>query len=36
MAKGDDIEERLINFAVAIIRLVDKLPDTPGGRHIGG
>ena len=36
MAKGDDIEERLINFAVAIIALCDKLPDTQGGRHVGG
>ena len=36
MAKGDDIEERLINFAVAIIALCDKLPDTTGGRHVGG
>jgi four helix bundle protein len=36
MAKGDDIEERLINFAVAIIALCDRLPDTPGGRHVGG
>lgn len=36
MAKGDDIEERLINFAVAIIALCDKLPDSPGGRHVGG
>lgn len=36
MAQGDDIEERLINFAVAIIALCDKLPDTLGGRHVGG
>jgi four helix bundle protein len=36
MAKGDDIEERLINFAVAAIQLCDKLPVTPGGRHVSG
>lgn len=36
MAKGDDIEERLINFAVTTIALCDKLPVTPGGRHVGG
>ena len=36
MAKGDDIEERLIDFAVATIALCDKLPDTPGGRHVAG
>lgn len=36
MAKGDDIEERLIGFAVSIIHLCDKLPPSPGGRHISG
>ena len=36
MAKGDDIEDRLINFAVQIIRLCDPLPNTPSGRHILG
>lgn len=34
MAKGDDIEERLIKFAVRIIKVADKLPKTPAGRHI--
>lgn len=34
MAKGDDIQERLIDFAVRIIRLCDELPDTPAGKHI--
>jgi four helix bundle protein len=32
--KGDDIEERLVNFAVRIIRVSEKLPETPSGRHI--
>ena len=36
MAKGDDIEERLIDFAVQIIRLCDELPNTPAGRHVLG
>ena len=36
MAKGDDIQERLINFAVSIIQLADKLPKTTAGRHIAG
>jgi four helix bundle protein len=36
MAKGDDIEERLINFAVRIIRLCSRLPKTLAGQHIGG
>ncbi len=36
MAKGDDIEERLINFAVRIINLCDNLPKTRAGNHIAG
>lgn len=36
MAKGDDLEERLIRFAVLIIHLCDRLPPTPAGRHISG
>jgi len=36
MAKGDDIQERLIDFAVSIIQLADKLPKTTAGRHIVG
>jgi four helix bundle protein len=35
MAKGDDIEHRLIRFAVRIIKVCDSLPKTPVGRHIG-
>ena len=36
MAKGDDIEERLIDFAVRIIRVCDELPDRHAGKHIRG
>ncbi len=36
MAKGDDIQERLIDFAVRIIKLTANLPETQAGRHIGG
>ena len=33
---GDKLEDRLIDFAVRIIRLSAALPDTPAGRHISG
>ena len=33
---GDDISERLLNFAVRIIKLVNALPKTVVGRHIAG
>jgi four helix bundle protein len=36
MAKGDDIQERLINFAVEIIKLCSKLPKTRAGNHAAG
>ena len=36
MAKGVDIEERLINFAVSIVKLCDKLPKTAEGSHNAG
>ncbi|MCK6619220.1 MAG: four helix bundle protein [Calditrichaceae bacterium] len=36
MARGDDIQERLINFAVLIIKLCSELPKTPAGRHVAG
>ncbi len=36
MAKGDDIEERLIDFAVRIVNLCSHLPKTPAGKHVGG
>lgn len=35
MAKGDDIEDRLIRFAVSMMDLAEALPTTFAGRHIG-
>lgn len=35
MTKGDDIEERLLEFAVQTIRVCGKLPKTDAGRHLG-
>jgi four helix bundle protein len=34
MAKGDDIQERLISFAVDVIKLSSGLPKTEMGRHL--
>ena len=34
--KGDELQERLIEFAVRILALADKIPNTPAGRHIRG
>jgi four helix bundle protein len=36
MARGDDIEERLIDFAVMTINLCASLPTTVAGRHVAG
>ena len=38
LGKNDkfDLEERLINFAVRIIRAAESLPKTVVGKHIGG
>jgi four helix bundle protein len=36
MAKGDDIEERLVDFAVRIVKLSGHLPNTQAGKHISG
>jgi four helix bundle protein len=36
MATGDDIEERLIDFAVRIIKVCNELPNTVAGRHVAG
>ena len=36
MAKGDDIQERFIDFAVSIIQLTTKFPKTLAGKHIAG
>jgi four helix bundle protein len=34
MAKGDDIQDRLIDFAVGIIHLCAELPKTQAGKHV--
>ena len=34
--KANELEERLINFAVRIIKLSANLPKTPAGKHIAG
>jgi four helix bundle protein len=34
--KADEIEERLIDFAVRIIKFTSRLPKTAAGRHIAG
>ncbi len=36
MAKGDDIQERLIDFAVGIVKLSSAFPKTKAGNHIAG
>ena len=33
---ADKLEDRLIDFAVRIIRLVARLPKTPAGKHVAG
>ena len=35
-AKADELEDRLINFAVRVIKLSAALPKTPAGKHIAG
>jgi four helix bundle protein len=35
-SRADALEERLIDFAVRIIKLTSRLPKTPAGRHIAG
>lgn len=34
LRKGEDIEERLLDFAVRVGKAIDALPDTRLGRHI--
>jgi four helix bundle protein len=34
--KGDDLAERLLEFAVRVLRVVNALPKTVVGRHVGG
>ena len=36
MARGDELEERLIRFAVRVLKLCAALPDTAEGRHVRG
>ena len=36
MAKGDDIENRLIEFAVRVIQVCNALADKPAERHVRG
>jgi len=33
---ADNLEERLIDFAVRVIKVADRLPKTPVGKHIAG
>jgi len=33
---ADKLEDRLVDFAVRIIRLVSRLPKTPAGKHVAG
>jgi len=35
-SKADELEERLIKFAVRVIKLSAALPKTPAGKHIAG
>ena len=34
MAHGDELEDRLIDFAVRVIKLADSLPPSSAGKHI--
>ena len=34
--RADELEERLVNFAVRIVKLSARLPRTPAGKHIAG
>lgn len=34
--RADELEDRLIEFAVRIIKLTTRLPKTPAGKHIAG
>jgi four helix bundle protein len=33
---GNDLAERLLDFAIRIIKLVNALPKTAAGKHVGG
>ena len=34
LSRADELEERLIDFAVRIIKLSSRLPKTSAGRHV--
>lgn len=34
--QADELEQRLIDFAVRIIKLTTRLPRTPAGKHVAG
>ena len=36
MAKGDELEERLIDFAARVLKLCAALPRTQAGHHVAG
>lgn len=36
MAKGDNIQERLIQFAARVIKVCDTLPKTSASKHVAG
>jgi four helix bundle protein len=36
MAKGDDIQQRLLNLGVMVLNLCDEIPPTAAGKHISG
>ncbi|HEV8619205.1 MAG TPA: four helix bundle protein [Candidatus Udaeobacter sp.] len=35
-SRADELEERLIDFSVRIVKLSSRLPKTPAGRHVAG
>ena len=35
-SRADELEERLIDFAVRVVKLSTALPKTPAGKHIAG
>ena len=36
VAKANDLERRMIDFAVRVIKVADALPESPAGKHIAG
>ena len=36
VAKANDLERRMIDFAVRVIKVADALPKSPAGKHIAG